>query len=328
MNEEFYISLIGEAFDGYTESSINGVPVYLKHVSIKDQRYVHKYYEKYKNIALKRGLETEEERIKYVLKEEIWEEEDDTQIHSLENEIENLKRTVKATFLPSQRDSLNKTIDQKREDLVSLRLKRKEVIGKTVEDYAEARSGDELLRCLLFKDPQLTERVYTDDQFGELETWEVAEISSAQHKIAVNFADAVIQQAVLRPFFNMYLSSCDNVSQFYGKAVIDLTIHQLKVATYGRMFCNIFQNVSDIPDNIKDDPEKLLAFADSQFNKGKTSGGLKEDADASAVFGATKEDIESLGGSDGKTVSLSEELEKHGGQLIMEQMMRLAGHDV
>ena len=328
MNEEFYISLIGEAFDGYTEASIGGVEVYFKHISIKDQRYVHKYYEKYKNIALDRGLETEEDRIKYVLEEGIWEEEDDAKIHSLENEIENLKRTIKATFLPSQRESLQKTIDQKRKDLISLKIKRKEIIGKTVEDYAEARSGDELLRCLLFKDSQLTKKVYTDAQFGELETWEVAEISSIQQKIAVNLADAVIQQAVLRPFFSMYLPSCENPSEFYGKAVIDLTIPQLKVASYGRMFSNIFQNVSDIPDNIKEDPEKLLAFADSQFNKGSNSGGLREDADASAIFGATKEDIKTVAGSEGKTVSLSEELEKHGGQLNMEQMMRLAGHDV
>ena len=66
--------------------------------------------EKYKNIALDRGLETEEDRIKYVLEEGIWEEEDDAKIHSLENEIENLKRTIKATFCllytsPSPRDS-------------------------------------------------------------------------------------------------------------------------------------------------------------------------------------------------------------------------------
>ena len=68
MKEEFYISLIGEAFDGYTESYIGDRPVYLKHLSIRDQRYLHKYYEKYRKIALDRGLETEKSRIDYVLK--------------------------------------------------------------------------------------------------------------------------------------------------------------------------------------------------------------------------------------------------------------------
>ena len=56
-------------------------------------------------------------------------------------------------------------------------------------------------------------------------------------------------------------------------------------------------------------------------------GVSQEDADASAVFGATKEDMEKIKG-DGKTISLAEEAKKHGGKLNMEQMMRLAGHDV
>ena len=327
MNEEFYISLVGEAFDGYTECDIEGKAVFLKHVSIKDQRYVHKYFEKYKQIALDRGLETEEQRLKYVLEEEIWEKKDDEQIYSLENQIENLKRTVKATFLPSQREKLQEDINKKRKELESLRIKRQEVVGKTAEDYATSRSGDELLRCLLYDSDQLKNNFYTDEQFGDLETWEVIEISKLQDDVNKRFADSIIQEAVLRPFFSMYLSSCENISQFYGKAVIDLTIPQLKVATYGRMFFNIFQNVPDIPDNIKEDPQKLLAFSDSHFNKDKNSGGLRDDADASAVFGATKEDMKSLGGQP-NTVSLSDEIKKNDGELNMEQMMRLAGHDV
>ena len=45
MKEEFYISLIGEAFDGYTEATINDKDVFVKHMNIRDQRYLHKYYD-------------------------------------------------------------------------------------------------------------------------------------------------------------------------------------------------------------------------------------------------------------------------------------------
>ena len=69
MKEEFYISLIGEAFDGYTEAVINDQTVYIKHISIRDQRYLHKYYQKYKEIALSKGVESEEERLAYVIEE-------------------------------------------------------------------------------------------------------------------------------------------------------------------------------------------------------------------------------------------------------------------
>ncbi len=325
MKEEFYISLIGEAFDGYTENRLGDKTVYIKHVNIRDQRYLHKYYEKYKDKALSKGVETEEERIKYVLEEGLWEEKDDMKIQTLDFEIANLKRTTNQLLLGSQREKYRETISEKTEELISLKAKRKEVIGKTAEDYATARSGDELLRFLLFKDKDLTENFFTQQEFDELEAWEVASLTEMHSDIQSRLTDKIIQEAVLRPFFSMYLSLCEDAYGFYQKPVTELTIYQLRVVLFGKMFFNIFQFTEDIPDNIRDDPEKLLAYSESKRNN--SSNPIRDDAAGSAVFGATDQDVKELGGTSGG-VSLSDEAKKHGGKLNMEQMMRLAGHDV
>ena len=326
MKEEFYISLVGEAFDGYTEALLDGQPAYIKHVSIKDQRYLHKYYEKYKNLALSKGLESEEDRIPYLIKEGIWSSEEDSKIASLKFEIENLKRTKTQLPLPSQREAMGDTISERTADVIKLLSDKKEIVGKTAEDYATSRSGDEISRFLLFKDRKLTQHLYTEEEFGELETWELAKINLIQANISERFADIKIQEAVLRPFFSMYLSLCENVGAFYSKPVTSLSIYQLRVVLFGRMFFNIFQYTEDIPDNIKEDPEKLISFSEMQKDKGAKTG-IRDDADASMVFGATKGDMKSLD-ADPNTPSLSEEAKKHGGKLDMKQMMRLAGHDV
>jgi len=324
LKDEFYISLIGEAFDGYTEASLGDDIVYIKHVNIRDQRYLHKYFEKYKDLALKRGLETEAERIKYVLKEKLWEEKDDMKIASLEGEITNLKKTVNQLLLASQREEYNKLILQRAEELYELKKSRSEVVGKTAEDYGTGRSSDELLRFLLFKDKDLKENLYTEEEFAELEGWKIKQLTDLHLDIQSRLADDKIQKAVLRPFFSMYLSLCEDAYGFYQKPVTELTIYQLRVVLFGRMFFNIFQHTEDIPDNIRDDPEKLLAY--SQSKSSGNTGGIRDDADSSVVFGATNQDVKELGGE--KAVSLSEEAKKHGGQLDMTQMMRLAGHDV
>ena len=324
MKDEFYISLIGEAFDGYTEASLGDSIVYIKHVNIRDQRYLHKYFEKYKDVALKRGLETEAERIKYVLEEKLWEEKDDMKIASLEGEITNLKNTVNQLLLASQREEYNKIILERTEELYELKKSRSEVVGKTAEDYGTGRSSDELLRFLLFKDKDLKENLYTEEEFAELEGWEIKQLTDLHLDIQSRLADDKIQKAVLRPFFSMYLSLCEDAYGFYQKPVTELTIYQLRVVLFGRMFFNIFQHTEDIPDNIRDDPEKLLAY--SQSKSSGNTGGIRDDADSSVVFGATNQDVKELGGE--KAVSLSEEAKKHGGQLDMTQMMRLAGHDV
>jgi hypothetical protein len=323
LNEELYISIIGEVFDGYTEIFFNGDPVYIKHYNIRDQRYIQKYYEKHKNVAIKKGLDNEQQRLAAIKEDGIWSDADDLEIANLEFEINNLVDTQKKIFLPSEKESIGKTIASKRLDLYILKSKKKELIGKTAEEYASSRSNEEMLRYFLFKDRELTQNLFTEDEFSELDDLELLFFMKEQAEVNNRLSELNIQKAVLRPFFSMYLSQCENIKDFYDKAIVSLSVYQLKTALYARMFCNIFQYVDDIPEYIKDDPEKLLAYSDSKKSKG--SGGINQDADASAVFGATKEDMKAIAGG-AKQVSLSEALEKNGGKLNMEQMMKLAGH--
>lgn len=323
MNEELYISIIGEVFDGYTEIFFNGDPVYIKHYNIRDQRYIQKYYEKHKNIAIKKGLETEEERLVEIKKDDIWSDADDLKIVNLELEINNLIITQKKIFLPSQKDQIGKDIESRKLDVYLLKNKKRELVGKTAEGYASSRSNEEMLRYFIFKDRDLTKNLFTEDEFSELDDTELLFFMNEQAKVDARLSELNIQKAVLRPFFSMYLSQCENIKDFYDKAIVLLSVYQLKTALFARMFFNIFQHVEDIPDYIKDDPEKLLAYSDNKRNK--NLGGIDENSAGSAVFGATEEDMKTISGNT-KQISLKDELDKNGGKLNMEQMMKLAGH--
>ena len=106
---------------------------------------------------------------------------------------------------------------------------------------------------------------------------------------------------------------------------MDLSVHQLKLVVWGRVFHSIFQYVEDIPQDVREDPDRLLAFSEAKSNKGKNNNFIKDDAAASTVFGGTAQDVKDLAGGDQVGVSLSDEIKKAGGKLSMEQMMRLAG---
>jgi len=326
-SDEFYTSLVGEIFDGYSVSAFEGRDVFVKHINIRDQKYILSYYEKYKNIALSKGVESQEGREDYIKKEGLWEESDDLQIVSLTEEIKNLKRTKDSVFLPSQRESFQKTIEKKTLELYELSGKKAEIVGLTAEGYASKRSNDEMLRFCIFKDAGLSDNLHNEDEFSDLEIYEIVSLNKIMTNVSEKISEDTIKHAVLRPFFSMYMSNCENPRDFYGKPVIELSAYQMKLAMYARVFHSIFQYTEDIPDNIKQDPDKLMAYSENQRNKGSNNGGLRDDADASAVFGATKEDMKEVAG-DGDSVSLSEAMKESGGKLDMKQMMRLAGHDV
>jgi ASC-1-like (ASCH) protein len=325
VNEEFYVSIIGEIFDGYSEILFKETPIFVKHVSIQDQRYLHKYYEKYKDTALKRGVDSEEDVLKRLSKDEMWSSGDESKIGSLALEIKNLKQTQKKLFVPSQKESFQRDINEKESEILKLQEKRKNLVGKTAEDYASSRASQEMIRYFIFDGPDLKNNYFSEEEFDEIDDIELLIINAEQNKIAERISESNIQNAVLRPFFSMYMSQCENVYGFYGKPITKLSVHQLKVAVFGRMFFNIFQHTEDIPDNIKEDPEKLLAFSEAQRNKDSNSKFIKEDSDASAVFGATKEDMNIIAPETQKGgVSLSDALKKKGGKLSMEDMIKLS----
>lgn len=326
MNEEFYISLAGEIFDGYTEFEFENRSVYLKHLTIKDQRNIHLYYEKYKDIAIRRGVETEENILQKVKDDGLWLDDDDLKISSLSSEIENLKKTKKSFFLKSQKESVQKTISEKEKEYFTMLHKRKEIVGKTAEDYATNMAATEMIRYFVYDSPDLKNQAFTKDEFDEMDDESIIRLKLIQNSLSDKMQEKHIQETVLRPFFSLYLSFCENAKDFFGKPLVDLSVYQLKMVVFGRVFQSIFQYVEDIPDNIREDPERLLAFSDAKQNKDK--GGksfIDDDAAGSTVFGGTQEDIKDLNQSGGTAVSLSAELKKAGGKLDMEQMMKLAG---
>lgn len=328
MNEEFYISIVGEIFDGYTEFDFYGRSVYLKHLTVKDQRYLHIYYEKYKKSATDRGVETEAEILKKLKEDDLWSDEDDLKIESLRSEIINLKKTRDSLFLNSQKEAINKDILEKESKKNRLLFKRTEVVGKTAESYASNMAATEMIRYFIFDSKELDNHAFTEDEFDELDDLQIIKLHQVQKSVSEKLNELDIQKSVLRPFFGLYLSFCENARDFYGKALVDLSVFQLKLVLFGRIFQSIFQYTEDIPDDIKEDPERLMAFSESKSNKGK--GGNKgkfidDNAAASTVFGATTQDVKDLAEGSGKAVSLSDEIKKAGGKLTMEQMMKLSG---
>jgi len=325
VSEEEYIGIVGEIFDGCTEISYEGDPVYLKHFSIRDQRYIHKFYQKYKNLALSKGIPSESEMLSALREDGLWTEKDDLSITNLEKELEGLKDSHRVVPLPSQKKSIQKKIGEKRLDLLSLQSKKNNLLGKTAEVYASARSNEEFIRYLLYSDPNCTKHLFSQEEFDELSEESIAYFLKEHEAVSQRLNEEHIQKSVLRDFFSMYLSQAENIHDFYGKPIIFLSAYQLKLAIYARVFFNIFQYNDDIPEYIKKDPSAILAFSESKRNNSNPKN-LKSNSDSggSAVFNATKEDLDYVD-PNAKKIILSDEIQKKGGHMSMDDLINLMG---
>lgn len=323
MTEEEYIGIVGEIFDGYTDITFKGKTVYIKHFSIRDQRYIHRFYNKYKSIAESKGIPSEKEMLDSLREDGLWSDSDDRVIINLEQEIEGLQSSKRATFLPSQKKAFQDSIESKRQELYLLLNKKAELVGKTSERYGSQRSNEEFIRYLIYSDPQCSRHLFTDEQFANLSEEELEFFVRENDAVSQRLNENNIQHCVLRDFFNMYLSQTEDVSAFYGKAIIELSVYQLKLAIYARVFFNIFQYHEDLPERMKQDPVAIFDFVERKKNNSSKSY-VNTDKGASAVFGATKEDLEVID-PNARTVSLSDEIAKSGGVMNMDQLIELMG---
>ena len=309
-------------FDGRTAFDLNGQRLFFRHFTIRDQNSIAVFYEKYKKIAIKKGIETEEQIYKRLKDDGDWSEDDDLKISELETYVANLKTTKDKIFLPSQKESHQKLIDEQQSELNFLLSRKNDLVRTSAEGYANKMANEEFLRTLIYEDSNLNKLKYSDEDFGGLTSDEISELSKTYFKISSDLSDLNIQNIVLQDFFNIYLSACENPYHFFGKFIHELTAYQMKLLLYGRIFNNIFQYHDDIPDNIKKDPKAIFDFVDSKKNRESFQSQNRDGA--TAVFGATSDDLEILDPS-ARKVSLSEEIKKNGGSLNMEQMMKLMG---
>ena len=326
MKKSFYIDIQNEIFAGFSRFDFKGQTVFFRHFNFEDQSILFSSHDKHHAKAVSRGIQEEEDVLKKLNEDGTWTKDEEISIKEKESYIETLEKTKSKIILPSQRKSHQELINQEKFSLVEMRMKRKELIGKTATEYAHNRSNEDFLRNLLYNDSSLSTLIFSDEDFGEIDPDDLQILLNQYYETMNKLNDETIQKMVLEDPFSLYLSYCEKPFDLFGKPLIKLSVFQLKTLAYGRMFLNIFQNVEKIPDSIRKDPQALISFAESSRNKDKIMGKAKDNS-ATAVFGAQKEDLDFVD-SEAKQVSLGELLKKNGGQLNMEQMMEVMGQKV
>lgn len=323
MKNDHYIELIDEIFSGYSRFDFEGQAVFLRHFTFKDQKFLQNSYDRHHSKAASKGIRDEEELLKELIKDETWTKEEENELLELESYISNLEKSLTKIVLPSHQESHKKLIIEEKVKLHVLKAKRKELIGRTASEYAGNRSNEDFLCNLLYRDEELKTLFFSEDEFGELEESQLSFLMEKYYGFMTKFSDLNIQKASLEDCFSLFLPHCEKPYDVFGKPMYLFTLYQLKLLAYGRMFLHIFQNVDKIPDSIRKDPEALISFSESSRNRETLSSKMKDNS-ATAVFGATKEDLNYIDPS-AKQVSLSELLAKNNGQLNMEQMMEVMG---
>lgn len=319
-----FADLICEIFDGYSEITFRNKTLFLRHINIHDQRMLNSCFERQKQRAIEAEVPTEKEKLEELRQTGEWLEKDELEIESKKSYIDNMLQTKKQLELKSQKKSLQDTIDAETAELNKLLFRRNQLVGKTAEDFANIRANEEFIRNIIYSDRELKQLAFSEEDFNLFEQEDLNHLVSQYSQLSQKINDETIQEAVLSDHFTLYLGRIEN-HNFFSRPVIYLSINQLKVLAYGKMFLSIFQNVDNIPESVKKSPKDLLDFVETQRKRQEKEQKGKKNHQMTGMVGASKEDLESYDPT-AKRLDLNAELKKKGGKLNTEDFVKLANH--
>jgi endonuclease V-like protein UPF0215 family len=324
--------LFVEILKGYTLSFYKNNKIYFKHNTSFDSGDIDYIKEEFLQKAKKNGLPTEKEKEKYLITEGLWSDSKNEEIKKLKFLISGLKQTKSKLFKNDDIEELNKQIQDKQLELIKLINEKKSFLGFTVEDYANKKINEYYIFNSVYKNKNLTDRFFSEEEFDELENKDISEISEIYDKVNKDLTENNLKKIALSSHYLSLFNICDeNAYNLYGKPIIYLTFYQMEVFGYARYFRNALSEAKHKPpDDYYENPDKLIEWLESSRNAEE----IIEDSEkyhkntegsiATSIVGAKKEDLAKIG-KDEVGVSLHKEADKKGGVLSMQDLMKIHG---
>lgn len=331
-------SVLKDVINGYSRTRHRSFgDIYVKHYTSYDNALIDDYKDLFYRNAREKGLQSNQEKMDDLIREGDWSEDKNRQIIELKRSIGNLHDTRAKLFIEHQKKSIQEKIEASSESLQKLESEKSSLLGYTAEVFSSKKANEYFIFESLRKDREMKERFFDEESFDDLDNFSLGELIHLYNEISENFSELNLKRtAYSSGFLNLFYMSPESVYEFYGKPVLELTFYQIEVYSNAKIFKNLVSN-SKYPPSTEayHDPDLLVSWVNDakdsgDANKNSTSsdsaGGNKESVGGGASYvGASKDDLKKIAKDGDNIISLSAEARKMGGNLNMQDIMKLHG---
>lgn len=309
----------------YTSCKFKKENIFFKHFSEAELGESNEIYLTEYTDSIKNGLLSNKDKMNILIEKELWSKDKELKINDLENIIINLNNTKSKLIIKSQIEDINKQIKDAQKELNLLNKDREEALGLTAEIYAIRKANEYIIYSSLYKDPQLKNKYFESyDFFKEMDIERLAEYFFIYKDYVSNFNIKNLKKLVVSPFFtNMFFLSEDNIFNFYGRSLTELTQYQIDIYTIAKNYKANLMKINKSPPKEYKDLQELVDWYEGTSLVKKDS----KDFYGKTYVGASKEEISSISNiNKNDVVDLHEEAKKiSDGDLNFEQILKLHG---
>jgi hypothetical protein len=326
-----YKNLYRDIIFGYSEERFksNKKKIYIKHLNDLETGQSERKYQDYLFLGKERGLKTEDESIEFLIEEGIWSKKKEDKIESLEDKLSNLKNTKHKLIVKAQLSQLEAEIKPLSDELYILSRERTDNIGMTAESFANKKISEMTIQSSFFKDRDLKQLFYSEEEFDYLAQTEVNEaLAMYGEMVSRKFAGDELRRVAVCPFFmNVYVLCDDNPYNFFGKSILSLTNFQVALMSQAKYFKSLMSNHKSPPEDYYKTPDKIIEWFELQSKTADAKNSMEDKGEAGGktLIGANKDEIKSMESGEEGVMNLNKEIKKHGGSMEFEEILKMHG---
>lgn len=288
--------IFAEICEGFSKTVYRDEIIYIKHLSHLDYVYYEDIQRQFEEECRIKKLPDEKQKVEFLIKNNLWSKGKESEIEQIKDFIIRLSDTKKKQILPSAAAEYEKQIEEEQRKLKIIIDEKYSLIGMTVESYSQRMVNDYYIINNIYKDKNCSELFFNKTSFDDLDDDEVYNIISIYNETTNLFDDDKLKRLALQDFYqSYYYLANDNLKDFFGKPIINLTFNQIKLGNYSKYFKSLLESTdnSKIPKDFRFDPDKLESYINTKRESDKVLDG--SGGGSTSLVGATNKDLEDLG---------------------------------
>lgn len=285
---------------GYSSGYILSKEAYIRHMSHFEQIEQDDKREEFFNYAKHKGLRTNDEKLKELIKNGFWSEAKEKELNDSKEVLlglyEGKRNNIK---MPSAVKDYMRLIEAEEKRYNEKAHERTVALGLTCEVFAERQLNDFYIISNIFKDKDLKTPLFKAEDIDSMDDEsDIEKIVKDFNSILACCSEENIKKISIQPFFqNYFFIVGDNLIDFFGKPICNLTFFQVSLIRQAQRVKAIHQNfdTSKWPKEVLENADLFVDYADTVANSKKQAEENGAFEEGSVTIGMKKEDSQVLG---------------------------------
>lgn len=253
--------ILGSSFDYHNN-------FYVKHNSLLEATYISEFNKILEYECRAKGLLEEKDKLKILFDNTSWSEDQEEEYQERLKKIQDLEISKKKLVIPYQLKSAQEILNKEIVALSPVFVEREDSIGLTVESYCSNKNYEYYLKNFFFKNEKLTEKLFSEEQFEDLDINIMRNYHSYYNDFQNVFSDRNLKKIACAPIVSNSFFLSKSAADFYGKPICELTVNQISLYSNYIYFKNISSSpdFKSVPQEYYSNLDKVVDYYDQQYS--------------------------------------------------------------